>query len=154
MGKSVHPAKEIVRRRSEGMCERCGIELTRNVNGVPDGDSARSIHHRQPKRVGGKDSVVNLVNLCIGCHREIHEDEKKAALEGWIVLDRYPGKIPFLSWRGWLIPDKEGGLALLDWETGRQRMLTEPPPITTRRKRVATKSRTGYRKSRRNLRVA
>lgn len=154
MGKSLQTPVDIVRERSGGCCERCGVVLTRNVNGVPDGLTARTIHHRQPRRLGGRDSVINLVNLCIGCHREIHDDEENARLDGWIILDRrFPGKVPFAGHRGWVLPQPDGGLVELDWTTGRTRPLAEVPR-TTRARRVATRSRPGHRKSRKSAQVA
>lgn len=139
MGKSHSPAVDIVRNRSEGRCEICGVVLTQNVNGIPDGDTARSIHHRQPKRCGGRDSVINLVNLCVKHHREIHDDEETAAGLGYIVIGRHPGRVPFLSWRGWVVPEGDGALTLLDWASGRTRPLAPAP--TTRRPRVARRPR-------------
>jgi hypothetical protein len=144
MGRSLRTPKDIVRDRSEGLCEKCGVELTRNVDGVPDGLTARSIHHRQPKRCGGKDSVVNLVNICIGCHRQIHEDEALAERFGWIVIGRYPGNVPYLTYRGWVIAGKDGSLVSLDFDLGRTRPLAPAlvgTPDTTRRHRVARRQR-------------
>jgi hypothetical protein len=154
MGRSVGSAKDLVRERSEGKCEKCGVVLTGNVNGIPDGDTARSIHHRQPRRCGGKDSVINLVNLCVGCHRGIHEDEETAAKEGWIVIGRFPGNVPFLGWRGWILPRFDGSTVLLDFTVGRAVDLDPALAGSTRRRRVATRSRQGHRKSRKIARGA
>lgn len=155
MGKRLETPKDIVRDRSEGCCEKCGVVLTRNHNGVPDGDTARSIHHRQPQRCGGRDSVVNLVNLCIGCHRWIHNNEKVAQREGWIVIGRYVGNVPFLGWRGWVLPARDGALVLLDFDLGRAVDLPRPRPRTTPRRRVATRRRHRSRPaSRGRVRVA
>lgn len=156
MGKSLHLPKDTVRNRSEGLCEKCGVTLTRNINGIPDGLTARSIHHRQPQRWGGKDSVICMVNICCGCHAEIHLDEEKAEKEGWIVRrEQNPGNIPFLSRRGWVLPKPDGTLVLLDWTTGRAEALqTAPAPGTTRRRRVATRQRHRARQSRRSSRAA
>jgi hypothetical protein len=154
MGKSVHTPKDIVRDRSGDRCEKCMVELTRNIHGVPDGPTARSIHHRQCKRWGGKDSAINLVNICRGCHDEIHADEEKAAENGWIVrFGQFPGHIPYLSWRGWMLPALDGSYALLDFEAGHSTDIA-PTREYTRRKRVATRSRRGCRKSRKSPRAA
>lgn len=141
MGKSRLTPKEIVRIRSEGLCEKCARKLTRNHNGIPDGGTARSIHHRQKRSEGGRDSVVCMVNLCLDCHIGIHRDEKQAEVEGWICAR--PDRQPFASWRGWVLPTRSGSLTLLDWTTGR----TSEIPLTReiepgtrnarRRKRVA-----------------
>lgn len=143
MAKNYEHVKESVRKRSGGCCERCGVKLTWNVHGVPDGDSARSLHHRQPRRCGGKDSIFNLVNLCIRCHREVHEDEKTAALDGWIVIGRFPGNTPFRGHQGWVLPHRDGSLTLLDFDLGRAVNISPPP-----RTRVPTRSRRGHRKAR------
>lgn len=116
MGKSRLSVKDIVRIRSGGLCEKCGVKLTRNHNGIPDGPTARSIHHRQKRSEGGRDSVVCMVNLCISCHISIHEDEKQAMVEGWICAR--PDRQPFASWRGWVLPHPNGSLTVLDWTTG------------------------------------
>lgn len=154
MGKSIHTPKDMVRDRSEGFCERCGVVMTRNIHGKPDGLSARSIHHRQPKRCGGRDSAINLVEICIGCHREIHADEKLAALDGWIVIGRFPGNVPFRGWRGWIQPRKDGSSTLLDFDLGRAVDLPRPRPRSTRRQRVATRQRHRSRPAKRVARVA
>lgn len=151
MGKSLNTARDRVLTRSEGKCERCGVELTFNVKGIPDGDSARSLHHRQPRRCGGKDSIFNLVYLCVKCHRLIHDDEDEAARDGWIVIGTTPVSRPFRGWQGWVLPMGDGSLMLLDFDMGRAvdlrtRAFTTPP------KRVATRSRQGHRKSKRPVR--
>lgn len=154
MGKSLNPPRDIVQNRSENRCEMCGVELTRNVHGMPESMTARSVHHRQPKREGGKDSVINLVNLCWRHHKEIHADEENAAKDGWIVLGRHPGKVPFLGWRGLVLPDEHGGLALVDFGAGRVIDLAPVPRPEPRRKRVANRARPGCRKSRKTSRAA
>jgi hypothetical protein len=129
--------------------------LTRNIAGIPDGDTARSIHHRQPRRAGGRDSAINMVNLCIKCHKEIHADEENAAKDGWMILDRrFPGNVPFNSWRGWVLPDLDGSLRLMDFERGRLIDLTPAPASSTRRPRVATRQRHRSRQVKRLRRVA
>lgn len=148
MGKSRLSPKDTVRKRSQNRCEKCSRELTRNVNGMPEDGAARSIHHRQKKSDGGRDSVVCMVNLCLDCHRAIHRDEKKAMLEGWIVVGRSPGKVPFASWRGWVLPDNEGGLDLLDFETGRLVAVSELDPPSRFRKRQARRPRPMSKRSR------
>lgn len=156
MGKTVGSTKDVVRDRSENLCEKCGVELTRNVNGVPDGLTARSIHHRQPQRWGGRDSVINLVNICVGCHKRIHDDEESAESEGWIVRrEQNPGNIPFNSRRGWVLPKPDGSLVLLDWTTGRAEALhTAPVRDTTTRRRSARRQRHRSSSAKRVPRVA
>jgi hypothetical protein len=31
------------------------------------------VHHREPRRQGGRNSAANLVTLCAACHRLLHE---------------------------------------------------------------------------------
>jgi hypothetical protein len=154
MGKSVHSAKDIVRERSEDRCEKCGGNLTQRRGGNPEAITDRSIHHRQPRRHGGRDSAINMVHICVGCHRAIHEDEENAGREGWIIIDRFPGKVPFLGWRGWVLPRLDGGLDLVDWDAGRTSSLLPALAPSTRRYRVASRSRPGHRKSRKSARAA
>lgn len=155
MGKSLLSPKDIVRNRSGNQCEKCGVILTRNVNGIPDGITARSVHHRHPKRDGGKDSVVCMVNLCLGCHKAIHEDEDKAALDGWIVFGRSPARVPWLGHLGWVLPTPEGGLDRIDFEAGRVYALARGEEQPRTRKRVATRPQFDRRrKSRKIARVA
>jgi hypothetical protein len=98
--------------------------------------------------------VINMVNLCVGCHREIHADEKKAQKDGWIVPKmRFPGNIPFRGWRGWVLPTLDGGLVLLDFEVGRAVDLPRTRG-TTPRHRVARRQRHRARPVKRYARVA
>lgn len=148
MGKRIYQPKETVRIRSGGCCEKCGVELTRNCHGVPDGPTARTIHHRKPQRAGGKDNVVTLVNLCSSCHIGIHRDEKRAEREGWIVTARYPGNVPFLSHRGWILPRADGSLTLLDFDLGQAVDLPRPRGP----ERVSNRQRARYRNQSRSVR--
>lgn len=150
MAKRVYNPKETVRIRSGGCCEKCGVALSRNHHGVPDGPTARTIHHRWPQRCGGKDNVVNLVNLCSGCHISIHSDEELARAEGWIVVDRYPGNVPFLTHRGWIQPRPDGSLRLIDFDLGRVVDL----PRVRRPRPVPATSRARYRNQSRSCRRA
>lgn len=126
MDKVHKSSKDIVRERSEGMCEKCGENLTVTPSYADPIMTDRTLHHRQPQRNGGKNSVINMVNLCVRCHREIHADEKKAAREGWIIINRFPGNVPFTGWRGCVQPQQDGSLTLLDFGTGRAVPLTPP----------------------------
>lgn len=142
MGKTLETPKDIVRNRSEGLCEKCKRVLTPNNGGKDVLLSARSIHHRKPQSRGGRDIVVCMVNLCVFCHNLIHADEESAETEGWIVLRRDPARVPFHSWRGWVLPLPDGGLVLLDFDSGRAteiatpraRAKREPRPRRDRRK--------------------
>lgn len=134
MGSNLMRSKDIVRKRSGGMCERCKTKLEPNYGNNPQPNS-RSIHHRRPRREGGRDSVTCMVNLCHECHQWIHEFEEIARLSGWIVLGD-PAVTPFEGWRGWVLPDSEGGLHILDFDAGR--LLPLQPPVV-RQRRVAVR---------------
>lgn len=101
----------------------CGVIPARNAPGKSRG----TIHHRKPKRLGGPDTISNLVLLCTTCHRRIHKNEHRACLTGWIVWDD-PEVTPLLHRaRGWvlLVPDatfepldEPEALRLLAWVNG------------------------------------
>lgn len=128
MGKRLMTPKDVVRVRSQGRCEKCGVILVRNVNGLSSDGACRSIHHREPKRERGRDSVVCMVQLCLMCHRAIHADEDTAALDGWIVIGRNPASAPFKGWKGWILPVYDGSVIMVDFETGRM----DPVPFPSR----------------------
>lgn len=71
--------RSIVRLRAKGRCEICG-ELIPRKDGRPD----HSFHHRFMRRMGGVDSVSNLLYTCLPCHRRLHKDEMWAGAFGWI----------------------------------------------------------------------
>lgn len=65
--------------RSNGRCERCGIQLA--------GDWA--LHHRKLKSRGGKDHITNVVALHHHCHNlgteSVHLNVERATREGFLV---------------------------------------------------------------------
>lgn len=68
--------RELVSRRSEGVCEGCGVR------------TASEIHHRKYLSRGGRHNPSNLLHLCgwgnhTGCHGKAHTDE--GAKLGWSV---------------------------------------------------------------------
>lgn len=87
-------ARQAVRERAGGRCERCGTALR--------GDW--SCHHRRPRGMGGTrrfdaNSPVNLLALCgsatTGCHGEVEADREAAREAGWLVrLHADPALIP------------------------------------------------------------
>lgn len=117
--------KDIVRSRARNRCEKCGVKTLRFNHADPSGYNQRSIHHRVKQEWGGLDWVTNMVNLCIPCHREIHDDEDKAALGGWIVRRGDPARVPIESIRGWVVLHQDGRMTVLDFSTGR----AQPTPV-------------------------
>jgi hypothetical protein len=95
---------ELVRERSQGMCEGCHVR------------PANDVHHRRYLSRGGAHNVANLVHLCgfgnhaAGCHGLAHSGD---APEGWAVSAwdrRAEASIPFTDLHGvtyWL--DDDGG---------------------------------------------
>lgn len=73
--------------REESCCRRCGRRLTRGV-------SVCSIHHRQPRQMGGTsrpevNSLDALALICgsgtTGCHGYIESHREEAYDRGWLV---------------------------------------------------------------------
>lgn len=65
-------ARPIVRDRSRGVCERCGMA------------AATDMHHRKLRRHGDHDPA-NLVHLCRACHGAVHAKPEAAHAAGFIV---------------------------------------------------------------------
>ncbi len=61
---SIPPAlRRQVLARDGHRCQSPGCRATRFLE----------VHHREPRRRGGRNSAVNLVTLCAACHRLLHE---------------------------------------------------------------------------------
>lgn len=103
--------RELVVARDRGQCIACGA-------------AAREIMHRVRRREGGH-LPSNLALGCRTCHARCHANPAWAMERGYIlsavaVVD--PRVEPVLSWRGWVLLDDEGGLAVVAPRTG------EKPP--------------------------
>lgn len=101
---TITPAtRRLLRQRSDGVCEQCGMELATNA------------HHRKNKSQLGSDSLSNLLHLCgsgtTGCHGYITEHHAESYLKGWSVRSTEdPREIPVL-YRGSLVTlDDLGGI--------------------------------------------
>ncbi len=46
---------------------------------------ATVVHHRKLRSQGGKNTLANLVSLCVNCHTEIHTKVAWALEGGWLV---------------------------------------------------------------------
>lgn len=90
-----------VKRRSRGRCEICGTNLL-----LVSGGSLSSQHHRFKQEYGGKDSIVNLLDLCLDCHRGIHENEMNASQLGYIA--EYPEMTPVFLRGHWYVLTEDG----------------------------------------------
>jgi 5-methylcytosine-specific restriction protein A len=96
--------RSIVMERSSRWCERCGLEM------------GRELHHRRPRGMGGtKRPETNQPSaalwLCPGCHRDIESQRAEAFINGWLVRQpRNPLHVPVM-YRGALVYlDDLGGL--------------------------------------------
>lgn len=70
-------ARRVVRARSAGRCEVCGVR------------AATNFHHRLNRSGGGRWDATNGLDLCgsgtTGCHGEITTNPKRAREQGWSV---------------------------------------------------------------------
>lgn len=58
--------------RDNGTCADC------KKKGVGNGDL--HVHHIKHRSEGGKDTLRNLITLCVRCHRKRHKKPKKAEM--------------------------------------------------------------------------
>lgn len=72
-----------IRQRARNRCERCFCKTTHENNSPKQG----TIHHRFPRRNGGRNTMENLLLLCLSCHRDVHADEDAAVLDGFMTLE-------------------------------------------------------------------
>ena len=69
-------AKKAVRARSRGVCEAATPFCT---------GSAQHFHHRKPRSAGGSHSEVNGLDVCLTCHRSLH-DHPASSYERGLLL--------------------------------------------------------------------
>lgn len=100
--------RDIVRRRAGGRCERCSVQFNKNKN-----KSNASMHHRQPRRMNGYDSVGNLLHLCLDCHADIHRHEDAAGLCGWITWSIPEATPVMIAGRRWAYLLEDGSYEFL-----------------------------------------
>lgn len=81
------------------------------------------------RRIGGGDTVFNLVLLCIPCHRELHRDESSAAEYGFVAWGDPEFTPLFHAREGWVLLAPDGtfehlseheAVRLLAWLNGVQ----------------------------------
>ena len=78
-------SRDAVAGRSGGICEFCQM------------CSARDMHHRKSRGVGGPWTPANLLHLCRGCHRRATEHPAWARGFGLVIWRRDdPAKIPVI----------------------------------------------------------
>lgn len=81
------PVRDIITRRANGACERCGLAAP-----------AYQIHHRRPRGIGGSkrhdtNQASNALFVCVACHCAIESDRSLSLENGWLVRQ---GQEPFL----------------------------------------------------------
>lgn len=99
MSQRIVEVRNAVKQRSNGLCEICGTQLVTSVC------NRRSMHHRFKKEYGGIDSLANLIDVCISCHRWIHEDEY-ASFVDWGYISDYPETTPCFLGQKWVLLDE------------------------------------------------
>lgn len=73
----IHPTlRATVVARSEGRCE---ARWDDGCTGVGE-----NLHHITPRCRNGRNTPVNLLNTCEGCHTEIHRNEPVALERGYL----------------------------------------------------------------------
>lgn len=101
----------VVVSRAGGSCELCGVPVAMiDDDGRTTPIAAYSIHHRQPRGMGGTDdpaanSPTNLLLLCgtgtTGCHGLVESQRAMAVEHGWLVpRPTDPASIPVLLFFG------------------------------------------------------
>lgn len=101
---------ELVIARAAGCCDRCG--------GPVDGWDGYSLHHRDPRGMGGRKgahTAANVVLLCgsgtTGCHGWVEGNRTAAEAEKWLIRGTVarPETTPvFRHGREWVLPTEEG----------------------------------------------
>lgn len=96
--------------RDEWTCQRCGVYV---------GSIRSSVHHRKPRRMGGRhgdaaeaiNDMAGLTLLCgsgtSGCHGAVESDRAQSYADGWLVYEsENPAQVPCLTYKrpAWLYP--------------------------------------------------
>ena len=100
------PVRDIITRRSQGVCERCGV------------NPAVQIHHRRPRAMGGTrrpdtNLPANGLHVCPACHCAIESDREEALRHGWLVLQRHePFLVPVFRRGEWVSLYDDGSIEM------------------------------------------
>lgn len=94
-------ARQGVRKRTNGVCDRCALH-------------GNQIHHRQRRRDGGH-GLANLVLLCDTCHRWVHGNPTDAKAAGYIVPVGITdvALVPLHTYAGPVLLNDAGGVTYL-----------------------------------------
>ncbi|MEU5155613.1 HNH endonuclease [Glycomyces sp. NPDC021274] len=102
MNTNERKARQLVRERSGGICEVCGLRRATNFQ------------HRKNRSQGGRWTASNGLDVCgtgtTECHGDIHSNPTKAYEAGWSVKSwDDETTAPVRTWRGLVLLDDEGG---------------------------------------------
>lgn len=91
--------KDVVRARSGGLCEACGMRRVADV------------HHRKNRSQGGRWDPSNLLGICRTCHDWIGDNRVGARVRGWAVWrDGDPRDLLVLRRGTWVELGDDGSL--------------------------------------------
>lgn len=96
--------RSIIRRRSDGWCEKCGFSR------------AEHFHHRRPRGMGStrrpeSNQPANGLHICADCHVAVEMQRVKAHKHGWLVNQTCdPATIPVYYRGGWVLLDDLGNV--------------------------------------------
>lgn len=97
--------RDVVLRRADGRCERCGMFT-----------DTLQLHHRRPRAAGGSrrpDTNVasNAAALCAGCHVVTESRRADAMFQGWIVRQqKSPADTPVFRLGQWVLFGDDGSI--------------------------------------------
>lgn len=99
--KAEKDARRLVRQRSGGICEVCGVQRATNFQ------------HRKNRSQGGRWLAANGLDVCgsgtTGCHGFIHANPAKSYEAGWSVKSTgNEVTVPVKTWHGFVTLDNEG----------------------------------------------
>jgi 5-methylcytosine-specific restriction enzyme A len=95
--------RDIITRRSDGACERCGLAAP-----------AYQLHHRRCRGMGGSsrddtNQPANGFTVCISCHNHIESNREEALFAGWLVRQGHdPATVPVMRRGEWVLLDNDG----------------------------------------------
>ena len=101
--------RDIIRKRSNGRCELCGMPL--NIYG--------QIHHRRPRGMGGTKrmdsaSAANGLYVHQKCHEKIESNRAHALEMGWLMHQTDdPVQVPVRLWLGWRLLRDDGSIEMV-----------------------------------------
>lgn len=87
--------RNLIKDRSEGLCERCGTTAT-------------DLHHRRNRSAGGNWDPRNIVHLCRTCHHWVTVNPVEASWEGLHLAIWENFDTPLLRCNEWVLLYDDG----------------------------------------------